>query len=363
MTIETSSRKIDNIQALRGVAAMMVVMTHAMAFERKYIQGERLLADWMTIGTAGVDLFFVISGFIMVHITRGVFQKPAAIGEFVFHRLRRIYPLYWIYSAMLLPVLFLRPQWVNEASGHVVNLLASFLLLPAEVFPLLQLGWSLIFEMYFYFLFAGLLFLPERYAPMAVAAWVVAAPGAYFLLGPFDSPWLTLTTSPFCIEFALGCLVAFLVGRGKIYAGALPVLSVAAVMLGFGASISFFSASPTVSWRVVVYGIPYALLVYAFVASELLGRFKSPRWLVQIGDSSYSLYLSHYLIIAAVVRLWSLFDVKGIVDNVVVITLMVTATLVWARISYVLFERPILRGSAALWDRVFASRVVTGVLR
>ncbi|MDH3437054.1 MAG: acyltransferase [Betaproteobacteria bacterium] len=363
MTIATASRKIDNIQALRGVAVLLVAMTHIMAFERKYIQGERLFADWMAIGTSGVDLFFVISGFIMVHVTRGTFQRPAAVGEFVFHRLRRIYPLYWIYTAMVLVVFFLRPQWVNESSGHVVNVLASFLLLPQNVSPLLQPGWSLVFEMYFYTLFAGLLFLPERRAPAVVALWAVVAPATCFLFGPFQSPLLKLVTSPYCIEFALGCLVAFLVGRGKVYVGALPVLSIAAVLLGFGASVSFFNGGPAISWRVVVYGIPYALLVYAFVASELSGRFRSPRWLIQVGDWSYSLYLSHFLIIAGAVRLWALFDFKGILDNAVVIALTITAVLVWARISYVFLERPILRGSATLWDRLFAGKAVAGVSR
>jgi len=359
--MEGARGKLDNIQALRGVAAVMVVLTHAMAFERKYFAGDRFFADWMIVGSSGVDLFFVISGFIMVHVSRGAFQRPAAIGEFVFHRLRRIYPLYWIYSAMVLPVLLLRPQWVNETSGHVVNLLASFLLLPQDVLPLLQPGWSLVFEMYFYLLFAGLLFLPPRQAPAAVAMWAVVAPGAYFLLGPFQSPLLKVVTSPYCIEFALGCLVAFLVGRGKIRVGRLPVLSIAAVVLGFGVSVVFFNGAPAIAWRVVVHGIPYAMLVYALVAGELTKRFISPRWLVHIGDWSYSLYLSHFLIIAAIFRLWSVFNVEGALDNAVVIVLTIAATLVWAQFSYFHLERPILRGSSALWKRLVSGSISSRV--
>jgi peptidoglycan/LPS O-acetylase OafA/YrhL len=353
VSTETIIRKIDNIQALRGIAATMVLFTHCMGFESVHLH-ERLLPDWMVIGNSGVDLFFVISGFIMVHVTRGAFQKPAGIGEFVFNRLTRIYPLYWFYTLVFLAGSLLRRGWMSEPQDRATSFVASFLLLPQDAPPLLVPGWSLVFEMYFYTVFVGLLCLPERRAPLAVALWAAGALAAYFLLSPFQSPLLTLITSPYCMEFALGCVSALLIARGKIIAGALPGVAVGIALLALAASVHFFGGDPAGPWRVVVYGVPYGLLVYALVAAELSGTARSPRWLVHIGDGSYSLYLSHFLIVAGIFQAWAFLDMKGVLDNGVVIVLAIAIALAWANISYRFLERPILRRSALVRDRLFA---------
>jgi len=130
--------RIHSIQALRGFGALSVVLFHIMLMEVKWGSGYMLLPRLMDIGASGVDLFFVISGFVMATVTRGVFQKKGSVVTFLYNRISRIYPLYWFYSLILLCVFMVRPGLINPTMGNQVNILESFLLLPQNVFPLLM---------------------------------------------------------------------------------------------------------------------------------------------------------------------------------------------------------------------------------
>ena len=125
--------KIENIQALRGVAILLVVFAHVMAIEQKYGRGDGILPHFFALGVSGVDLFFVMSGFVVVTVTRHCFQQPIAVGHFFYNRVSRVYPLYWLYSLVVLGVYLLRPEMVNAAQGHRVNILESFMLLPQDL--------------------------------------------------------------------------------------------------------------------------------------------------------------------------------------------------------------------------------------
>ncbi|MEA2116633.1 MAG: acyltransferase, partial [Thermodesulfobacteriota bacterium] len=137
------SNRIKNIQALRGVAVLLVVFFHMVTIEKKYGGTNTLLSDYFQFGMFGVDLFFVISGFVMVTVSRGKFQQPRQAATFLYHRISRIYPMYWFYSLLVLAVFLLQPSFVNSSQFGQVNILASFLLLPQKHLPLLMVGWTL----------------------------------------------------------------------------------------------------------------------------------------------------------------------------------------------------------------------------
>ena len=156
-------QKIVNIQALRGIAAVSVVAFHLIPIEAKYGSGESILPNFFEFGMFGVDLFFVISGFVMASLTKGQFQNASNGLTFLYQRLSRIYPVYWFYSALVLMVFFIQPTWVNSAQGNQINILSSFLLWPEATLPLINVGWTLIHEMYFYIIFTVFLFfVPEK---------------------------------------------------------------------------------------------------------------------------------------------------------------------------------------------------------
>ena len=138
-----SRPKIRNVQALRGVAVLLVVAAHLCIVEGRFA-GDGMLPQSGEIGFVGVDLFFVISGFVMVTVTRGRFGRWRQVGRFLYHRATRIYPLYWVVSTAVLCALLVRPEWINASQGGQVDIFRSFALLPQPGLPLLAVGWTLI---------------------------------------------------------------------------------------------------------------------------------------------------------------------------------------------------------------------------
>lgn len=296
----TSLHRLESIQALRGVAALVVVLFHASVLSIDYLAGA-IYSPWTLVGKAGVDLFFVISGFVMVYTTYRRFDEPGAATRFAISRISRIYPPYWILAAMVFLYWLHNPGGVNSKSGQV-NLLTSFLLLPGGGLPLVPVAWTLVCEVFFYFVF-----------------WLVMVFGSARLLLPCISLWglcvLTNTAvglvnanamvrglplSPFNLEFIVGVLLALMgIRRGGRSALIVSLMAFAAMAVGF--QLTGQEESIPVANRVLLFLAPCAGLVYGLVALETSG-WRPSRFLVWIGDWSYSLYLVHILVMHLVYR-------------------------------------------------------------
>ncbi len=278
------------VQALRGLAACMVVLFHASENWSVAAFGEATHVWWN--GAGGVDIFFVISGFVMAVSTLDKGTGPSVAGRFLARRIVRIYPLYWIVTTLL--VLKISFGLVLSPNGlhHIPPLfgLCSYLLIPAhspagDLFPILAPGWTLSYELFFYLCFAAALFL-RRSVPIALTIVL----GGLAILGTFRTgawPVATVLFNPLLLEFLAGLWLgrAFLSGR------ALPARIAAA--LGVLAAIALF-ALPAVApaFRRLEWGICGFLLVQAAVLLE--SKLDSiPRWVLLTGDASYSLYLTH----------------------------------------------------------------------
>ena len=213
----------------------MVVFFHMVTIEKKYGGTNTLLSDFFQFGMFGVDLFFVISGFVMVTVTRRKFQQPRQAVTFLYHRISRIYPLYWFYSLLVLAVFLLHPSFVNSSQFGQVNILASFLLLPQKHLPLLMVGWTLVHEMYFYLVFFLLLFLPEKHLVKSIGFWTAIILFLQLYITS-DSPLaLRLISHPLTIEFVGGCLLALCTRQNKGTLSA-PFFLISALFI-FAASI------------------------------------------------------------------------------------------------------------------------------
>jgi exopolysaccharide production protein ExoZ len=135
-----------SIQTFRAIAANAVVLAHLATIETKYGHGFGLLPKWVNFaGWSGVHFFFIISGFVMTLIA----ERSNWTG-FLGARVLRIYPVYWIYTSLVLAVFLIVPAVVNSSYAHPPSTLKSYLLWPKDVGPLLSVGWTLIHEMYFY---------------------------------------------------------------------------------------------------------------------------------------------------------------------------------------------------------------------
>ncbi len=284
-------RELQTVQALRAAACLLVVLYHGLS------QAFPATAVSWPNGSAGVDLFFVISGFVMVTASDRLCARPDGWRVFLRRRLLRIVPLYWTLTAAKLCVVFAAPALAAHTRPAAWNIAASFLFLPAadatgQIRPVLPVGWTLNFEMLFYALFALALAMHRR--PLALVAPILAALALLGFWRRPDWPALGFLANGMVLEFAFGMAAGEAWRRGR-----LPQ-SRGIALLALGA-LALLIVPLTGPFRFLSWGLPALLVLIGALALE--SRVAVPRWLVASGDASYATYLSHPFVVAALARL------------------------------------------------------------
>ncbi|WP_214350562.1 acyltransferase family protein [Pseudomonas congelans] len=339
--------RLYSLQGLRGVAVLGVVLFHMMSVESKFSGGDILLPPWLDFFQLGVDLFFVISGFVMVIVSRGRFQSAPEAQRFLFNRVSRIYPTYWLYFFITLAVYLLQPGMVNSGHGSS-NLIMSFLLLPNDKVLLVMVAWSLLFELWFYVVFSGFLLFRERNLPFLLGAWSLIIVVFNTLADWQDySPAVKIILHPYALEFVLGAALAlFFYGR---HSARVPT---AAVWLLLG--VALMAAVPLIGnyrlyesqglLRMLMVGGTFGVLVVTLALLERRRQLLVPAFLVAVGDMSYTIYLSHLLVLGVIGRVWSLVGAwpESYLDNLFFALLMMAAAVCYGWVGYRCFEKPVL---------------------
>lgn len=352
----------DNLQALRGIAAALVFVLHAMLIEQKYGQGAVLIGRAGWLGSVAVDLFFAISGFIMVAITRDRFGAPREAGRFLLERAFRIYPAYWCVSAAVLVVYLFKPGMVNASQGGQVDVLASFLLLPQAMLPLLSVGWTLVHELYFYLVFAALIALLPQGAgrrwllPAALALWAGAVLVAQAGGAAQAPPAWRVAADPLTLNFIAGAAAALLWphvrpawGRRLVWGGLL-LFALGLALVPASLEQVFFDRP----WRAAVCALPCALVTLGAVAADARGRWPGQRLWVALGDVSYSFYLVHLLVLSLAGKLWSALLPPTAASAALLFAASFIVCLLLARLGWRWVERPTQRWGKRLARRVLA---------
>jgi exopolysaccharide production protein ExoZ len=319
----------ESVQALRGIAALLVVVFHA---------GLRVDLTEMTfrIGNSGVDIFFVISGFVMWTVTA---RRPTRPGVFLRHRFIRLVPLYWIFTLVTLAGWLIVPSAFPHMHPTRDHYLLSLAFIPhvspddGLIMPVLGQGWTLNFEMFFYILFAAVLTLPRSRRFATIGLILLALPVVGLLVRTPAVP-VTSLLSPLLAEFLGGVVIARLVIGGVRVD---PIWTLICVATGFVLLLCAAPAPGDDAARLLQYGVPAFLIVGGTVAAELNGSVRIgavPRWL---GDASYSIYLSHTFVISALGKIWP----KWPPEWVFLATATVCAAVVGCAV-YLLIERPML---------------------
>ena len=348
-------RQIAAIQSLRAMAALMVVVGHCQTEATVAAARQGLaFAQWSILPWgAGVDLFFVISGFIMVVASERLFAQPGASGAFASRRLKRIVPLYWLFTTLYILI-----QLATHKPVGGGDLLVSYLFWPSDVYrdgvlrPIFSLGWTLNYEMFFYALFSVAIVLPRRAAVAAAASFLVlgVAIGRVVALPPGP---LAFWTQPIVLEFALGMGIAVLWREGIRLPGSarLAIAGAGLGLLCLDLMDSSHQASgwitPTDMWRLLGWGVPAAALVAAAALGDNPAR--SSRALagsVSVGDASYALYLVHPFVIGIAMRMYGATRLAPVVGYWPFIAACVLAALLAAIIVHRRFELPVARGLA-----------------
>lgn len=328
-----------SIQYLRGIAAIMVVYFHFLMHLAR--NGAGVLPDGIKLGAAGVDVFFVISGFIMWVTTYETNMRPEAFWT---RRFMRIAPLYWSFTVLLAALAIVAPVATRTQvdPGHLVT---SLLFIPAvhpfkdgNIWPLLVPGWSLNFEMYFYLVFGGCLLLARHTRLWGISCFFGVAVLAGQLL-QFANPIAATYTSPIILEFLMGAVAGQLVIRGKTAPAPVAVLLTVLAVIVFAANAY---TEPLPVERLILWGLPSFLLVYAFVSLEKNGwRFEN-RIMLALGDSSYSLYLSHMFTLGVIGFIWTRINIASVYLDVAMHPVALGVCGIAGVVAYKYYEKPLL---------------------
>jgi peptidoglycan/LPS O-acetylase OafA/YrhL len=308
--------RVNSIQALRAVAALLVVYEHSMDVQI------RLGTSWQqkfyhldNFGCIGVDLFFVISGFIITYVA----NKYKGFDEgmhFLEKRFFRINPVYYIATAIFLGVSLLQ-HYLNQVHSEnyfgqtISSLMDTILIFPTSenvksFSPLLIVGWTLSFEWLFYLLFFTVILTSWKRKIAALSGLILILIGIGQLLQPGDLK-LQFLTNPIMLEFLLGvliCQIYLQYQRIPVYGG-ITLLSIGLIsylaLLRFGYGnvwyyLGAISGKASLS-KFVLWGIPSACIVAGCIFMErnnLLMKIWNNKWLLLAGNASYSIYLIHY---------------------------------------------------------------------
>lgn len=313
-------------------------MYHIYALNSRYFQSLPF-PDFFSAGTFGVDIFFILSGYVMALISHNVSPGSTSARSFVFRRGLRVYPIYWIYTLLVLLAYFVYPEGVNSSYATNPSVIRSFLLLPDFSTPLLNVGWTLIYEVYFYCLMALLLFFRiETRNTFFMILFIFLIVYNYFFyistdpINPFEKYYL----GPLICEFILGYWLFF--QRVKFSSLMNLIVMVSSVL--FVLSTSYWVDINSNFKRLFLFGLPAALFVYSFL-SFFEGK-RNFRSIVLLGDISFSTYLSHIFVLNVIGVGFGFFEIEGIFGSILCLLVSIFAVYVWSFISYFFIEKKVM---------------------
>lgn len=341
-----SDNRLDSIEACRGIAALLVLLYHASAFVQApgYFAYRPLwgVFDW---GFAGIDFFFVLSGFIILWANRHLVGQPHAAPRYLRKRFLRIYPLYWLLTLPIILAYFVLPISRQGMETDLLAIVGSLTLFPIEPFPHLPVAWTLTYEMMFYVLFAALL-LHARAGLALLVVWQMATLGHY--LAGLSSPVSDVLLNPRNLQFGLGMLTALAVSRGRVPAPVVCAATGAVLLVSLGLAWVALGATSRPLWW-FAFALSAALLVAGLAAAERRHGFRTPASLLLLGAASYSIYLLHYPVELVVVRGFKAAESWFAMSPFVIFVTAAVLALGGGLALHLLVEKPLLRRLRGGW--------------
>jgi exopolysaccharide production protein ExoZ len=297
-----------SLQALRAVAALLVVMYHTeLIFGAK--AALRPFGGIFRDGNRGVDLFFVLSGFIITYIHAADWDKPKRAANYVYNRLSRIYPSVVIMTLLAVGVYAAGFVGIDRAVKLTPwNVIASALLLPQKDVALVNVTWTLKYEMFFYLIFA-ILILQRKAGVVVLAVWQAVLLFIAISRIPYENLWGGFYLRPICLEFGIGIVCALVFMRKRLWRHLPPALLWATFFAGCavfvsGALLEAFPVDGAAGLALpefLVFGVSSGFMILSLVMLESAGRLRVTPLLAKLGDASYAIYLVHFSVISLLV--------------------------------------------------------------
>lgn len=351
--------KIYSLQVFRGLAAVMVLLAHA-----NIMLNRELFSGAIIIGYVGVDFFFVLSGFIIMLTSR----KDIGTGKvmpYIRKRLTRVYPPYILYTIITIAISY--AYFIYTGAGivtwidiNVLNVIKSISLYPISQDitppPIIPVAWTLSYEMLFYAVFASAFFIKGRgYVFFVAILWLSIISISKILSLSFENNILSMLLSLRNIEFIMGCALAYFVGvvvNWKVSALTL-MIGLILLVISWHNTLNGFSVTTLGNWA--AFGVPFAMIIFGATRLESLVHNKEGkifRFLVYLGDASYSIYLVHFIVIMICKR--AILD-RGMTIGYIEFWATSSIALIVSIAMYSLIEKPIMR----LFNRSKVSAVAT----
>jgi peptidoglycan/LPS O-acetylase OafA/YrhL len=348
-----STSRLDRLEMARGVAATLIVLFHATAIvQTPAYLGVPPLGGIFSAGGFGVDFFFVLSGFIIMHVHARDLGVPGRIGPYLRKRITRIYPPFWAALAFVVPVYFLKPDFGDGTETNPARLLTSILLLPFPEAPVLPVAWSLRHEVLFYAAFGMAVWRPRIGWTLLIAwqasvvAWHLRPVHTNFLVA-----WLLDLRN---LDFALGMACAWILARRRETlldrCAATPLAAGGALVLGAAAAGRHFGHfNLPDDLYTLLYGLCSSMIVVGLALLDLRSRHRGPAWMRPFGEASYSVYLTHYPLLSAIAKLGRLLGLNHTLGSELLLVLLSVTAISGGILFHYTVERPVLAFVRRRW--------------
>ncbi|AMO22355.1 acyltransferase [Ramlibacter solisilvae] len=327
---------LQSLQVARALAAGGVAAFHLsiMMGEDRY-GGREMFAAYTSRGYLGVDFFFVLSGFIILFAHAAQIEKPGAWRDYLKRRFVRLYPVYWLYTGVFVALLAVAGGTDATVPSGFVDWLGSWTLVRfSEVIPPLPVAWSLFHEIAFYAMFLVLM-VNRRAGIAAFVIWALLCVVFYHPLAERPpTPWNTYTgASNLWFFFGMGaCLLYWRMASGWW------ATVVGLAIVGVAAAVNMEHRL----WPLLLV-TGFALAVAGIAKLEDARWFSCPRWLVYMGNASYSIYLTHESLAGLLLKITMKTRLFAWMGGEAVYLLVLPATLALGCLAYACVERPLLR--------------------
>ena len=331
------------LQVGRGIAATMVVICHVGRFvgAEPDLWQRHAIDSWTFVGAYGVDFFFILSGIVILLAHSADIGKASKMPTYFWKRFRRIYPIYWL---LLLPLL-IKGFLTHSEKTHSSRVIASNLTLfhIGSLETIMGPSWTLFHEVLFYILFSALLY-RKQFGVTVLTLWLT---GSIFFFNhasvaivPFR--YSAFAFSPLHLLFGLGLVIGWAI-RNKHTTRNLWFCAVG--LAGFITSMGWTIAAHKVEilWIRMAGDLALAICIWAVMGRELALGLKVPKFFTLLGDASYSIYLSHFMVVSLIARTLYANDSKWHTPISVVMACSFTAAIMAGLCIHVWLEMPLLR--------------------
>jgi peptidoglycan/LPS O-acetylase OafA/YrhL len=336
-SVEPPNRQLSGLEAGRGIAAMLVLLTHCQ-HHCGLVFGPFPLGDIFAFGHAGVDFFFVLSGFIIFYAHWGDLGRPKRLPRYIERRFTRIYPLYWVVLTATLVVGLLS----KHPFPSFEHIMVSALLLPTVGGIVVVDAWTLQHEVLFYGIFSTLL-INKRLGMLVLGAWLIFLIVCAQVHFDWTSGLLSKLSSYFNFEFFLGIGAAWFAEREKTPAPKFLVLLGVSAFLATGAAEDSGLIANANIFTHAGYGLSATAVVLGLVAWERRFGLGVPAILAKLGGASYAIYLIHVLVIGLI---WQIIQRAGLQDRLgptITFIVLASGAAVAGVLGSIWIEKPLLK--------------------